>query len=558
MQRNLELLEKKHFDLLVIGGGINGAWIALDATQRGMHVALIEKGDFGAATSAATGRMVHGGIRYLQHLSFGRLRRSLHERMLLLKNAPHLVHPLRFLIPTSGHGMKGKEILSLAMFAYDLFAAKAVPNSPYATIHGHARCTRNETLHLEPLLSPEGVTGSVCFTDCQMPYPERLTLAVVKSADAHGAVVANYAKAREIILKNKTVAGCLMEDMLTGEERTIKAKCVVNAAGPWMRELTKSIVPSSIRSTRQEKPGQPRILSKGIHIITRSLTNGHGLALATRHQHAGSWLNRGGRHFFIVPWEGLSLVGTTNVPFHGELDDPLVFEEDILGLIADVNSVYPAAGLRREDVRYFYGGLYPDDPSEGQGYQGGRKDVITDHDQSDGVGGLLSVTGVKYTTSRHLAERVVNLAVRKLKRETLPCRTAGTVLHGGDIPGYDAFKEQVKESLAGVMRAEDAIRLVRHYGSKTRAVLKESDSKSPCRPMNHGALTVAQVRYGVLHEMARKLSDVLFRRTDVGLRGCPTDEILWSLARVMAQELGWDEQRIKQEIVTVKTTYRTS
>lgn len=569
MRRTPEQLDSDTYDLLVVGAGINGAWIALDAARRGLHVALIDKGDFGAATSAATGRMIHGGIRYLQHLSFGRLRRSLHERMLLLRNAPHLVHPLQFLIPTSGHGLKGKEMLSLAMIVYDRFAARAIPGHPYAPIPGHVGCTRDETLRLEPLLSPEGLTGGVCFTDCQMPFPERLTLAVIRSTQAQGAVVANYVKAMEMIVENKAVAGCLLEDQLTGKSWEVRARCVVNAAGPWLRVVAKS-------GSSRDLVGPPRAvstsrrLSKGIHIITRSLTSGHGLALATRHKHAGSWLDRGGRHFFIVPWEGLSLVGTTNVPFDGGPDDPMVTEEDICGLIADVNSVYPKAGLCREDVRYFYGGLYPDDPSEGQGYQGGRRDVVTDHAQSDGVGGLISVTGVKYTTSRHLAGRVVHLAARQLqrksdrrkdqkaKRDMSAGHTADTVLHGGDIPGYEGFLEQMQESLGGRLDAGEVKRLVRHYGSEIRAVLGAVDSETCEQPLASAAISEAQTRFGVRHEMARTLPDIVFRRTDMGLRGCPPDEILLRLAGIMAQELGWDGQRIQKEINAVKAGYRVS
>ena len=558
MRRNTEQLEDDTFDLLVIGAGINGAWIALDAAQRGLRVALIEKGDFGAATSAATGRMIHGGIRYLQHLSFGRLRRSLRERMLLLRNAPHLVHPMKFLIPTSGHGMKGKEMLTMAMFVYDLFAAQAVPGHPHAAIPTHTRYSREEMLRFEPLLSPEGLTGGVCFTDCQMPFPERLTLAVVKTANAHGAAVANYVKAVEVFQEKQVVAGCMVEDMLTGKAWKIRARCIVNAAGPWTGDLVKSAMSPTLRSTLRAKSTETRNLSKGIHIITRSLTKNHGLALATRHRHAGSWLDRGGRHFFIVPWEGLSLVGTTNVPFPGNPDDPMVTEEDIEGLIKDVNSVYPAAGLCREDIRYFYGGLYPDDPTEGQGYQGGRKDVITDHAQSDGVDGLISVTCVKYTTSRHLAENVVDIVTRKLQKELHTSRTRDTVLQGGDIPGYGGGLEQMRESMAGLLGAEDVQRFVRHYGSETPAVLSEVEPETSEHPLGQTAIMESQTRFGVRHEMARTLPDILFRRTDVGLRGCPLDETLQRLAGIMSQELGWDGQRIKKEINAVKAGYRAS
>ncbi len=552
MQRNFEKFEEGLFDLLVVGAGINGAWIAMDAAQRGLRVALVDKGDFGAATSAATGRMIHGGIRYMQHLSFGRLRRSLHERMLLLRNAPHLVHPLRFLIPTSGHGLQGKEILSLAMTVYDFFAANAVPGPPYALIPGHVRLSKGETLRLEPLLSPRGLTGGVCFIDCQMPFPERLTLAVIQSAHSHGALVANYVQAHELLLEKGGVTICLLKDVLTGEEKILRATCVVNATGPWLTELTTATKSTTSNPVRRK---ETRRLSKGIHIITRPLTSGHGLALATRHKHSGSWLDRGGRHFFIVPWEGLSLVGTTNVPFHGDPDGPLVTEEDIQGLIADVNSVYPAAGLCREDVRHFYGGLYPDDPVEGQGYQGGRKDVITDHAGRDGFEGMISVTCVKYTTARHLAERVVDLVARKLKRSVSPCRTESTSLYGGDIPGYSSFVASTQNSLTEVVDANEATRLVRLYGEKTGHLLRKFGPKDGTIPMANNTLLEAQTCYAVQYEMARRLPDLVFRRTDLGLRGRPAAEDLQRWAEIMGEKLGWTTHRIENEINAVVKSY---
>lgn len=548
MNRNIKRFAEEKFDLLVVGAGINGAWIALDAVLRGLKVALIDKGDFGASTSAATGRMIHGGVRYLQHMALGRLRRSLHERMLLLRNAPHLVHPMPFLIPTTGYGMKGKAILSMAMSIYDQFANRALPGEPYATIPGHHRLSKSETLQLEPLLSPSGLTGGVCFVDCQMPYPERLTLAVVKTAEIHGALVANYVRALELITDKKNVRGCRIQDVLHEEERFIHANCVVNATGPWLGDLMRSLPSGKIHSAPQRR------LSKGIHIITRPLTNGHGLALATRHKHSGSWLDRGGRHFFIVPWEGLSLVGTTNVPFHGCPDDPMVSEVDIQGLIDDVNSVYPAAGLCREDVRYDYGGLYPDDPQGGHGYQGGRRDVITDHCRSEGIEGVISVIGVKYTTGRYLAQRVVDLVASKLNRKTMPCRTETTLLHGGDSAGYETLLKREQHRLNGFIPVAEVKRLIRLYGSSIAEVLKKKEFRAD-QAENRKKLIHAQTDYAISEEKACRLTDVVFRRTDIGLRGKPADTELMQIAACMGEKLGWTAHQIAREVEDVTTCY---
>lgn len=554
MQRNLDKLPEREFDLLVIGGGITGAWTALDATLRGLSTAIVDKDDFGAATSAATGRMIHGGIRYLQHLALGRVKDSLQERMLLLRNAPHLVHPIPFLIPTFGHALKGKEALSMAMLLYDFFASRAVPGSPYAAIPSHQRLSREEAVRMEPHLPRDGLTGAVRFYDCQMPFPERLTLAVIQSAEKAGATVANYARVTSLAREGQTVVGAQVQDELTGRRIVVRATCTVNAAGPWASGLLREHFADAAG------PSVARQFSKGIHIITRSLTSGNALALATRHRHSGSWLSRGGRHFFIIPWEGHSLVGTTNAPFDGNPDGPMVTEDDIQGLIGDVNSVYPGARLVRDDVRHFYGGLYPDDPGRaGTGYQGGREDRIVDHDKEQGLKGLVSVIGVKYTTGRRLAKAVVDSVSTKFNRPLRPSSTASTVLHGGDMPGLEAFLLEQSGNPHPMAPREVVERLVRQYGTKTSELLDDGARPGDATgPITRNRLAAIQARYAVRREMACRLPDVLFRRTSLGLFGHPGRESLSGLAGVMAEELGWDPARIEEEISSAENHYRVT
>jgi len=561
MQRDLNSLHHARFDLLVIGAGISGAWIALDAAQRGLKTALVDKGDFGAATSAATGRMIHGGIRYLQHLALGRLKASLHERMLLLRSAPHLVHPVPFLIPTSGHLLKGKEALTAAMLIYDFFARRAVPGPPYAEIPTHQRLSVRQAGELEPHLDQTGSTGAVRFYDCQMPFPERLTLAVVQSAHQAGVVVANYVEAVRLHRADHCVRGATLRDRFTGQEFTVCADCTLNAAGPWadVLEALEGEGRLARSSSGADHGVSPRRFSKGIHIITRSLTSGNGLALATRHQHAGSWLDRGGRHFFIVPWEGHSLVGTTNTPFSGHPDDKLVTEEDIQGLIADVNSVYPSAGLRRGDVLYFYGGLYPDDPqAKSAGYQGGREDRLVVHGPRQGLGNLVSVTAVKYTTARRLARQAVDAVYGLLGRPIPGCQTQDTVLFGGDIPGLENQLRREEQRLAGMLATEDIHRLVRLYGSRTPAVTAALEQAGPARSPTGPELAAAQARHAVRQEMALSLCDVMLRRTSLGLLGMPEKDILDAVSKVMVQELGWDQARLGREIQGLEDVYRVA
>lgn len=551
--RNLQIITSKHFDLLVIGGGINGACIAWDAALRGLSVALVDKGDFGAATSAATGKMIHGGIRYLQHLALGRVKASLHERRVFLRIAPHLVRPVPFLIPTYGHGLKGKEVLTLAMIIYDLLARTEGSKDPRTAIPGHQRLSRRETLAIEPHLSSEGLTGAIRFFDCQMPSSERLTLSFVLSAQQQGAVAVNYLQAKDLLLNNGYVIGVNALDTLTGQEQTIRAKVTVNAAGPWATVVLKSGGLAKVTT------GSARVLSKGIHIITRALTNEHALALATRHKHSGAWLGRGGRHFFIVPWQGLSLIGTTNSPFSGDLDGELVTEEDIQGLIRDVNSVYPAAGLCREDVRFFYGGLYPDDPAKqgGGGYQGAREDSIIDHAASQGVNGLISIIGVKYTTARRLAQKVVDLAFRKLERPVPVCQTETTALIGGNLEELDAYIKQESQRQHNLFLNGLVSQLIRTYGTSYASILElcGQEPRLADRIVPDKPVIKAQVLYAVRREMALTLKDVIFRRTNFGLFGHPGKEALHDCAMLMTDELGWDSVRLAQEILATEECY---
>lgn len=551
--RDLQKITSKHFDLLVIGAGINGACVAWDAAMRGLSVALVDRGDFGAATSAATGRMIHGGVRYLQHLALGRVKTSLNERNFFLRSAPHLVHPVPFLIPTYGHGLKGKLVLGLAMTVYDLLAWAERSNDSSTAIPGHKRLSRQETLTLEPHLRADGLTGAIRFYDCQMPFPERLTLAIVLSARREGAVVLNYTKAKDLLVDDGRVTGANVMNAFTGRQLTVKADLTVNAAGPWISSVLKS---AGLADTTG---GASRTLSKGIHIITRSLTRKHALALATRHKHSGAWLDRGGRHFFIVPWQGLSLIGTTNSPFNGAPGDDIVTEEDIRGLIDDVNSVYPAAGLCRDDIRYFYGGLYPDDPSRlpGTGYQGSREDNIIDHGISQNIQGLISVIGVKYTTARLLAQKIVDLACCKLARPAVPCRTQSVSVCGGEITDLKDFVVRESRQWHDMLPESQAADLIHGYGTNHTELL-ELCAQDPGLAEGicpETSILKAQVVHAVRREMAQTLQDVVFRRTPLGCLGRPASETLRGLARTMAEELGWDEARREEEILAVEARY---
>ncbi len=553
MKRNLKKLSEGRYDLLIVGGGINGACAAWDATLRGLSVALVDKGDFGGATSAATGKMIHGGIRFLQYGAFWRTRESLHERMVMQKIAPQFVHPIPFLIPTYGHAMKGKEILALVMGFYELLnIGKRECNNPQNKMPVHRILSRDETLSMEPDINSEGLTGSVLYYDCQMHSPERLTLAFLQSAGKAGADIANYVEVKHFLKNGKKVEGAVAEDVLSGEEVVINSKMVLNATGPWLVKYNEHMRnPQTIHDIR---------LSKGIHIVTKSMTRSCALALATENKNAKSALSRGGRHFVIAPWRGHSLIGTTNVPFKGDLDGGLVTEKDITDFIREIRSSFaPLQELTIDDVLYSYGGLYPDDISidSETGYQGNRKDRIIDHSVTDGMEGIISCTGVKYTTARRFAQDIIDIVYRKLGYSPPKCNTETAPLYGGDIERFDEYV--ASETGRSDHELDDGVisQLIYNYGSTYKEIFSYNEfGKNGFDKLNPGMSIIKnQVVHAVKEEMAQKLTDTVFRRTGFGTAGFPGEDALKLCASIMAGELGWDDQRTEEEVAGVKEKY---
>ena len=546
MNRDLTKLTNQEYDLLVVGGGIAGAFAAWDAALRGLSVALIEKDDFGGATSAASGKLIHGGVRFLQYGAFSRVIESLHERMVFRRIAPHMTRAVPFIIPTYGHLMKGREILKIGMVVYELLSRnKRNSSDPQAILPVHRMLSRRQVIEREAGLAFSGLNGGILYYECQMHNPERLTLSVVFAAREAGAHVINYAEATDFIEMSNRVYGIKACDRITGNAFEVKAKIVLNAAGPWVRPLLDKLCKKSpLRTLRY---------SKGIHIVTRPVTRNHAVALTTRHRNAESLLQRGGRHYFIIPWRGRSLIGTTNEPFDGNPDGKMVSDTDIVGLIQEVNAAYPAGRLTREDVLMQYGGLYIDDEINAmKGYQGSRNDRVIDHARSDKINGLVTCLCVKYTTARKLAQRTIDVVFEKLGHAPPNCRTDQYHVFGGRIEQFSRFLEEA------VLRAdlldEDVIRhLVSNYGDRYQDLLRYFDENPEWRDRVHLELPIikAQLIHAVREEMAQKLSDVVFRRTGIGTVGNPGDDCLKTCAEIVARELNWTADQTRCELSEV-------
>jgi glycerol-3-phosphate dehydrogenase len=535
MIRDIKKMAGEHYDVLVIGGGITGAFIAWDAALRGLKVALIDKGDFGAATSAATSKLIHGGLRYLKTLEVGLVRESLQERRIMEIIAPHLVYPLPFVFPAYGWGMRGMPAALSAMVFYDTLSYdRKWINDDDKKIPGHEKFTADQIVAMESILDPVELKGGVIYYDCQMYNSERLTLEPILSAAEYGADVANYVLAQDIILEADRVGGARVTDTLSGKEYDLKASITVNAGGPWA-----DLILGKVRGRKHHG----LIRSKGIHIITRPLHKDHAIVLQTKT----------GRHFFIIPWRGSSLIGTTDVVYKGHPDDFKITEADIADFLVEINTTVPAARLTRADVRFQYGGLRPivekETSVEVEVYDASRKYELYDHEKDEGVKGFVTAIGGKYTTARNMARQLVDMIFTKLKKEAVMCQTHTTPLYGGEIGRFASFVERAKFHKPEELDNKVMENLCRNYGSRYVDVIKAAEKKRHLGVICEAFMDIwAEVFYAIRSEMAVSLSDVLFRRTGLCTLGNPGTDIIEEVADVMAKELKWKKAMKHAEI----------
>ncbi len=533
MKRFIEEYKDKTFDLIVIGGGITGAAVAYDAAGRGFSVALVEKKDYGWATSAATSKLIHGGLRYLQNMELSLVRESLRERRILENIAPNLVYPIQFLVPGYRDLKRNKWILRAGLTLYDILSYdrnRIWDKSKY--IPHHSWLSKSKIMRLEPEVRSTGMTGGSIYYDCQSIYPERLTLAFIKSAVRHGAEVSNYANVVNFLFSNDhKVNGVRVEDKLTGNLVDVKGSLVINCAGPWA-DIVLNLADKSGNSKHQIKR------SEGIHLLTKKFKTRHAVVMWTP----------SGRHFFTIPWRGYQLIGTTDKDYEGNPDEYKVSRQSIDQLIQDTNDSIGDGKLKYEDVIHAWGGLWPlvDDQTEGT-YESSRKYEIYDN-ASDGFDGLITVEGGKYTTSRHLAENVLDMVEKKLNRIPKQAITDKALLAGCEIKDMETFLSDLKKDTPD-FETKTVDFLGQNYGSDCRFVFdlaRENPEFSEI--ICEDGQIMASVVYAIRHESARTLNDILMRRTGVGNVGLPEKNILEGIARVAAKELNWDQSKIEQEL----------
>ena len=526
--RTLESLAERHFDVIVIGAGINGAGIARDAAMRGLSVLLVDKGDVSAGTTSWSTRLIHGGLRYLEHYELPLVRESLRERERLLHTAPHLVKPLSMLIPIYAGDKRGPRLVRLGMLAYDALSLDK-------SLEHHHMLSADAAIERAPGLEREGLEGAAVYYDAQVEYAERLALENALSASAAGAVVLTYAKVERLIVESNVARGVELGDELGGGSYSARGDVVINVAGPWVDAVLRGA----------KRPAERMIGgTKGSHIVVHPFPGAPSEALYVE--------ARDGRPYFVVPWNDLYLIGTTDERYKGDLDLVVADDEEIDYLVRETNRVIPTAALGAEDILFSYAGVRPL-PHVGDGAAGGitRRHVIHDH-APDLAAQLISIVGGKITTYRNLAEQTVDMAFAKLGRRSPRCRTAAVALPGAPLGDLDDFTRSFHASSG--LDESTARRLVRVYGARASDVLEAARGDGELRePIGSEPSTLgAEVVHALSNEGAETLADVLMRRTMIGLGpsvGLGPDR---AVAELAMRHCGWDESRAGREVAAFR------
>ena len=556
MQRRPAVLTEREYDLLVIGGGAFGAAAARDAALRGLKTALIERHDFGAGASAECFKMVHGGIRYLQHADIPRLRASCHERSALLRIAPHLVSPLPIAIPTYGHGRSGKAFLGTGARVYDLLSCDRNRGirDPQRRIRNTQWLSRNDVLRMFPHLETPHLTGAVVFEDGQMYNAARLVLAFVKGAAAAGADVCNYVEATGFLWSGNSVRGARAHDTLTGEDFDIRARLTLNAAGPWADYLQRD---DSHRNGHRFGTAKRLPFSRDAYfIVDRAPTSAYGIAIQGLSRDKDALLGRQTRHLFAAPWRDKTLLGVWHKLFPEQPDEACVSPTEIDEWLAEINTVYPTLQLSPAEVSFAHCGLVPfGETATAAEFSFGKESRLVDHRQLHNVQGLVSLVGIRFTMARVDAARAVDMILRQSEHAPASPPTERLPLPGGDIENFAAFEAEASRAVPPEVGSSSLQSLLRNHGTEYRAVLREHGNSTVTNVPDTRTLT-AEIRYAVNHEMAVHLDDVVMRRTDLAAGSHPGRAALLATAAEMGRQLAWSAERLHQELAAVERNLR--
>jgi len=537
-QTNLEEMAATEQDLLVVGGGITGAGIALDAASRGLKVGLVEKHDFAWGTSSRSTKLVHGGLRYLKQFEIALVREVGMERAIVHRNARHIVIPEKMLLPIVEGGSLGQTMSSIGLWVYDLLAG--VKNNERRRM-----LNKTETMDAEPMLRKDILNGGGLYYEYRTD-DARLTIENIKSAIQHGANCVNYTEVVEYVYENKKVVGAIVKDHISGKNLTIRAKKIVNAAGPWV---------DTLRAKDTDGIQRKRLhLTKGVHIVFPY----DKLPI----QQAVYFDVEDGRMIFAIPREGVTYVGTTDTNYNGEIGRPTTTQSDIDYTLNAINKMFPEANLRSEDVVSTWAGLRPLIHEDGKSpSELSRKDEIF-----EASSGLLSIAGGKLTGYRKMAERIVNLVVKQLKSEEdtyqnlKDCQTLNMRLSGGNFETQEEVEQFIIRRSGEVTQIKVPGMYIKHlvhkYGTNTDIIIEKAFELHQEIQDPELRIHKAELWYAIHHEMSISLCDYLIRRTGrLYFQRQELGNLYPILAEMMGELLDWDESKTLREMAKFKKEY---
>jgi len=487
----IQRAENEKFDLIVVGGGITGAGIALDAATRGLKVVLIEKEDFASGTSSKSTKLIHGGLRYLKQLQFGVVRKTGLERAILYKNAKHLVRPEPMLLPVIQGGSLGKFSTRIALWIYETLAGVPL-NERFKMLSAEA------TLLAEPMLDETRLLGSAVYTEYRTD-DSRLTISVIKTAVSKGAICLNYAELDGFCYEHGRISGIKVSDRIGGKRITIHTKAVINAAGPWV---------DKVRSLDAQVSGKHLVLSKGVHVVVKREK--------FPVQQSVYFDTPDGRMVFAIPRGKITYIGTTDTLFNSNPDQARISKTDIQYLLHACNSLFKQAHLKEEDIQSSWTGLRPLIGEEGRGTSElSRKDEVFESET-----GLISIAGGKLTGYRVMAETVINALLRRSEFESFKnakSQSKSLVLVGGDFANEKEielfFEQQVGEAKQIGASAEIIANWVSRYGRETEKIVEYAFNLWPLTANKQLVPLLAELHYCIKEEAVYHPNDFWIRRT---------------------------------------------
>ena len=517
MKRDFSLLHKQQFDLLICGGGIYGAWTAYDASLRGLKVAIVEQGDWASATSSASSKLIHGGLRYLETYDFKLVKKALAERQMLLQTAPHRVWPLRFGVPVYADSRIGRLQLKIGLVLYDFLAA-----SPLRKL-AHHYFNRHEFSRRFPALDASGLKGGFTYSDAQTD-DARLVLELIAGAMEAGAVCVNYCKLTGLIEYKGQVNGATVQDQMNGATVEVHAKQVVYATGQWLAAAT-----ASSKWCR---------VTKGVHLVMPAVLAEEALLLTARAD---------GRVFFMIPWYGHTVIGTTDTDYNGDLNQIRTEEKEVAYLL-DAANFYLKTEWKKADVIGSYAGLRVMKNSE----KSSPSAVSRDWELKTASNGVHYSIGGKITSARVDAASIVDKVCAQLGRN-IPCASRDRLFPWAPEENFAEWIAAINVRASRLHIDTESIKwLIRRHGKRVSGILSDIENNPSLaeRLISTVPLIYADLLFCARHEMVVHLDDLLRRRLPLLILAKLKEAELHRLAFFVSVELDWDDDTINREIAS--------